>query len=188
MPSNQPSPFDINDLVLRAGRGDKSAEQDLMRHLSVSFRLFAQHRVWNDQDAEEVVQDALVTILSKYRGIEFETSFAGWAYQVLNHKILDYVKKKQTRKKLDEQVAADTAAAPQRSADPGLRQRLIDCFRKLGRSNVRHARILNLHRQGYGTGEICRKLGLTENNFYVLLMRARRALEICLGKDGSRNG
>jgi DNA-directed RNA polymerase specialized sigma24 family protein len=59
----------------------------------------------------------------------------------------------------------------------------MDCFRKICRSNNRHARVLNLHYQGFTTVEICRRLDISENNLYVLLSRARRALELCLGKD-----
>lgn len=186
MTAPNPTPFDLTDLARRASAGDNSAEIQLMEHLSVSFRLFAQHRVWNDEDAEEVVQDALMVVLAKYRDVTFESSFSGWAYQILNNKIMDYVKRKQTRRRLDEQQAAGRSESNP-SSDPELRKRLIDCFRKLHGHNVRYARILNFSYQGYSTEEICQRLRIKDSNLYVLLMRARKALMACLGKGNTHH-
>ena len=67
-----------------------------------------------------------------------------------------------------------------------LERQLLDCLRALNRSNGRHARILNLHYQGYSVEEICRRLSLTRTNFYTILSRARTILLACLEKgDGS---
>jgi DNA-directed RNA polymerase specialized sigma24 family protein len=92
------------------------------------------------------------------------------------------MKRKQTRSKLDQKQARESAPPVVEDPTPGFKKKLIDCFHKVHRVNRRHARILNLHYQGYSTLEICDKLGVTENNMYVLLMRARKALAICLGK------
>jgi DNA-directed RNA polymerase specialized sigma24 family protein len=83
--------LDLNNLYRLARLGDKAAEQQLMGHLTVSFHLVAQHRLWDEQEAEEVVQEALVTILTKYREVEIETSFGGWTYGVLQNKIMECV-------------------------------------------------------------------------------------------------
>jgi RNA polymerase sigma-70 factor (ECF subfamily) len=180
MSSKPLSALSINSLYGRAAEGDPAAEKELLEHLTVSFRLFAQHRIWDEHDAEEVVQDALVTITSKYRGIEFETSFSAWAYRVLNNKILDFVKKKQARRNLMDRLQDETGHDVTWQPDPELKARLIGCFRRLHEGNQRHARILNLHYQGYDTAEICRRLKITQNHLYVLLSRARAALEACL--------
>jgi RNA polymerase sigma-70 factor (ECF subfamily) len=181
MAADPPDRFDLNALYRGACQGDRVAEQRLMQHLGVSFGLFAQQRIWNEQDAEEVVQDALVTILEKYRSLTIDTSFGGWAYRVLQNKIMDHVKKKTTRRRLDEEHRQGHENQSE-AANDDIRTRLIGCFRKIHRVNRRHARILNLHYQGYATPEICARLRLTESNFYVLLSRARRALAACLGK------
>ena len=114
----------------------------------------------------------------------FETSFSAWAYRVLSFKIQDHVKRARTRRRLDEQLAEGTDRNPSAPADQQLLARLISCFRKVSRSNPRHARILNLHYQGYSTREICEKMSISSNNLYVVLSRARKALESCLEKVG----
>ena len=184
MTTGRGSGFDINSLYHRSRDGDSEAERRLLEHLTVSFRLFTQHRIRDRQDAKEIVQDALMTITEKHKSMVFESSFAAWAYKILTNKILDHVKINRSRRSLMEQIAGSSNPQPVQNPDPELRTRLIDCFRKISNTNNRHARILNLHYQGYTTGEICKKLKISQNNFYVLLSRARAALEICLDKGG----
>jgi len=172
--------LNLNALYTEARKGSRAAEEKLFGHLSVSFRLFTQQRIWNDSDVEEIVQDALMTITGKYKTIDIESSFGGWAYRVLKNKIMDFVKIKQIRGDL---LSVNSEKPPVSSnPDPELKAKLMDCFHKIARVNQRHARILNLHYQGYTTGEICEKLGLTPNQFYVTLSRARAMLEFCLEK------
>jgi RNA polymerase sigma factor (sigma-70 family) len=173
---------DINTLHKSVASGDGASEEQLFQHLHVSFRLLAQHRVWNEEDSEEVVQDALMTISAKYKDIVFETSFAAWAYKVLNNKILDYVKAKKVKQGAMEKISEQSSTATPPNPDPELKSRLLSCLKRLCRANSRHARVLNLHYHGYGTGEICEKLELKPNNFYVMLSRARSMLEHCLEK------
>lgn len=174
--------MDINNLHKSVVSGDGASEDQLFQQLNVSFRLLAQHRVWNEQDSEEVVQDALMTISAKYRDIVFETSFAAWAYKVLNNKILDYVKAKKVKQGAMEKISERSTEAVPLNPDPQLKSRLLNCLKKLCQANSRHARVLNLHYQGFSTGEICDKLELKPNNFYVMLSRARSILEYCLDK------
>jgi len=173
----------IGELYSRAIGGDTSAEKQLYQDLLVSFRVIVQRRIWDKLDGEEIVQDALMTIFKKSREINIESSFAGWAHQVLHNKILDYIKLKQLRKrKMDEYISAEgepITPAP----DPMLRDRIKKCFGEMNKSHKQHARILDLHFQGYSTDEICQSLNITRNNLYVILSRARAMLEACLNQE-----
>lgn len=176
--------MNINSLYQAARIGDAAAEDKLFKYLTVSFRLFTQQRIGNDQDAEEIVQDAIMTILQKYKGITFEVSFAAWAYRVLNNKILDYIKRKKTHRAIHSMMASDETPVISWQPDPELKKKLMDCFSKMNEVNKRHARVLNLHYQGYTTVEICKRIRMTANHFYVMLSRARAMLEACLAKEG----
>lgn len=147
--------------------------------LSVSFRLFVQHRIWIEEDREEIVQDALVTIMQKYKSLTIETSFSAWAYMVLKNKMLDYFK---TRKlhaaKMDQYQRENPGGVWE--PDPELQAKLKDCFTRIHRLHDRHARVLNLHYQGYTTDEICSRMNISQSNLYVILSRARKMLELCL--------
>lgn len=174
--------MDINSLYEEAQSGDKSAENELFRRLSVSFGAMLQHKVWNPGDREEVLQNALLTVAEKFKSSSIESSFAGWACSVLNNKVMDYVKYKKVR---GGTVSSDSIiegkSAPS-GADPLLKVRLLECLKKIGGVNARFARILNLHYQGFATEEICGKLDIKQNHFYVILSRARSMLSVCLSK------
>jgi RNA polymerase sigma factor (sigma-70 family) len=131
-------------------------------------------------DADEVVQETIMTICREYRSLEISISISAWAYKVLDNRILTHMQTQQVRNR---RTAADPAALdtiPAASPHLELRRRLIDCLRKICLTNRRYARVLNLHSQGYETEEICRRLDLKENTLYSLLRRSRMMLRRCL--------
>ena len=170
----------INDLYSAAREGTKTQEDRLFQELSVSFRLFVRQRTKNPHDVEEIVQEALMTIAAKYRSMSFEISFSAWAYRVLENKLLAFYRSRGTRARhcSGVDVSEVTAAAPE--DDAVLRRQLVDCLRQLTRTRLRHARILILSFQGFGTGEICARLSVSQTNLYAMLSRARAMLSKCL--------
>jgi len=174
--------LDLNKLHNAAKTGDRGAEQKLFGILSVRFHLFAYHKIWDEESAQEIAQDALAVVARDYRGLEIHTSFAAWAHKVLQYRILAYFKGKPARERYR---AADTDQIATEEPDPNLKIKLATCLRLVGRANRRYARMLNLHYQGFSTEEICERLSISSANCYVLLSRARTMLEQCLKKDGS---
>lgn len=170
----------INELHSLAGKGDRAAEEALFRNLSESFRLFVNQRIWNHLDAEEIVQDALVTISVKYKEIDFDISFAAWAYKILHNKILQYYRTKRCHQSKFAQTDDDAVQAAIPPPNLDLKMRLLLCLKKLNLSNRRYARILNLCYHGYSSEEICHKMNVSRNNVYILLSRARSQLSYCL--------
>lgn len=175
--------MELNDLYSQARAGDQSAEEALFAGLTARFRLFARQRLGSRDEAEEVAQEAIKTVLEKYREIDFESSFSGWAYQVLNNKLMTMVTTRDRRRNLLENEALTRSGSHAGDGVVILEARLLECLRKVNRVNPRHARILNLHHLGFGVEEICTKLKLTRNNFYSVLSRARSLLQRCLGES-----
>jgi len=66
---------DINALHSAASRGDSQAEERLFEGLSARFRLFVRQRIRNQADAEEVVQETLMTIYKEYRSGDYMKRF-----------------------------------------------------------------------------------------------------------------
>jgi RNA polymerase sigma factor (sigma-70 family) len=178
--------IDINALYEKALHGDRIQEEEFFSILTVRFRLIAGHRIRNVEDAEDVVQESLAVICREFRNTAIHTSFAAWAYEVLRHRMLSYFEKRNTRRSklesLDEiPLISDEALADDAS---DLKTSLIDCLMQIGGYNIRYARILNLHHQGYDTEEICGKLNISPGNFYLILCRARILLDKCLRGKG----
>jgi len=171
----------INDLYKNAQSGDKRAEDKLFQHLSERFEQFANRRIWDKENAKEIAQDAIMLIASEYKSISFDISFQAWAYKVLDNKILNYIKQRRQRgDKVISVADVGEVGTANFKVDPNLRLRLLDCLKKVGQANRRHARIIDLHYLGYKTNEICERLKLSVNGFYIILHRARKMLEKCL--------
>ncbi|HUV29467.1 MAG TPA: sigma-70 family RNA polymerase sigma factor [Acidobacteriota bacterium] len=177
----------IESLYRRVREGHREAETQLFQHLSDRFRLFVQQRIRNREDSEDVVQQALATIAEKHGAVDFQISFAGWAYKVLEHKVMDYFKTERTRQKHFGSLPDSDCHSRSTDLDPIVRQHMLQCLTEVARANRRFARILNLSYQGYGSDEICDKLQLNKAYYYVVLSRARSMLENCLTKGERRH-
>jgi len=170
----------IDELFEITRNGGKADEERLFEALSVRFRLFAYRRIWEEEEALEIVQDALMKIASQYRNIVFRTSFAAWAYKVLINEIRNYVRKRKRRGETASPGIEHESMHGSFVADPALLPQLLDCLRRLARRNLRYARILNLKYQGYKAEDICERMIISPNNLYVILSRARIMLKNCL--------
>ena len=92
----------INELFNRASGGNKSAQDELFKKLTDRFWVFAHRKVWNKEEAEEIVQNALATVMSEYRKTNLSANFAGWAHKVIENKFLAYI---QTRRRQGGRIA-----------------------------------------------------------------------------------
>ena len=176
--------MDLNELYNSARSGQQSAEDDLFHNLSVRLRVIANHKIWDENDAEDVAQEALAYIAREYNKIEIRTSFAAWAAKVLDNRVLSYIKGKRAQKERVEALPDTDQHSAIPDCDAELKVALLDCLKKIARANPRYARIINLHYQGYTTGEVCSRLNMTPNNSYVALSRARSMLTTCLENGG----
>lgn len=174
--------LNIDESYKAAKKGDKAAEERFFQLLTARYRLFITRKIWDKEDAEELMQESLMTVLSKYKDIEQVDNIAAWAHKVMNNKILNYFRTKSLHgKKLDE-VREGIINSDSFYQETDLEKRLLKCLKKIGQTNLRHARILNLHYQGFSVQEICSKLEVSRNNLYSILSRARSMLVHCLEK------
>lgn len=173
-------PDDIIELYQLAANGDLTAEKRLFEALLVRFSLFLRRRIWNAQDAEEIMQEALLVIGREYKSTTFDKSFAAWAYKVLDNRIMAYIKSK-TRS--DDRVVPIREMIENKQGsdpDPDLVLQINSCMKKVCEANRRYGRVLALHFQGYDTAEICRRVKVKRNNCWTILSRAREMLKNCL--------
>lgn len=172
--------MDFDLLFKRAQQGDTTAQDDLFRRLRERFKLFLQHKVQNRADAEDLLQDALMTVKLKYGNLELEKSFAAWAHKVLINQINQYYRSKGIEASRYVRLGWDIGEQSVSNTVTELERKLVDCLRKLHRVNRRHARVITLRYQGYTTDEICGKLNFGRDNLYLVLFRARIMLKRCL--------
>lgn len=169
----------INEIYRLAAGGDSKAETELFKALTERFRLFAHLKVWNREEAEDLVQEALAVVAAEYRAVKVETSFAAWAHKIMENRILGYIQKKRREQGRVISGGSEDYLAASWTPDPALRLRLLECLKKVCLANPRYARIINLHHLGFSRQEICERLEMTLDQSYVLMSRARSMLKEC---------
>lgn len=172
--------MNLEKLYDQAKQGDKAAEERLFHLLTVRLRLFAIRMVRNQEEAHDVVQEAMVTIVNGFRDKGFEKGFLPWSYTVLKHAVSNRLRKQRRRRELDQMMSA--GSEPQFQADPDLKLRLRECLRELVLRYPMYARVLNLKHQGYKTERLCRMLDISRENLYVLHHRARAVFKACVNR------
>jgi len=173
----------FQQLIDKALQGDRAAENEILTHLRVRFSYLAKRRI-GEADAEDIAQDACITVLEKYHTEMPPAGFEAWAYGVLRKKIGNYLQSREVRRRVNVsgREVADSPDLSDRAVDPALKMRLIRCLRDLVGSFPRYARVLNLTHLGYKTTEICTRMQIKPNNLYVMLNRGRHMLKDCVEK------
>lgn len=158
---------------------------------------FALRRLGDPHRAEDAVQEALLAGLGARRRFAGDAAERTWLVGILKHKVADQLRRLQRQQQLEAPAADDDTDAeafapdghwrspvsawndPERSLEQGqfweALERCVDTLPpRLGRV------FLLKEVDGMSGEEICRALGLSSGNLWVMLSRARRRLRDCL--------
>ena len=94
-------------LVLKAQGGDESAFRDLYDLWSGDLRRMARVRVEGEGPAEEVAQDAWVTIARALKRLADPACFPRWAFRILERRSIDWIRRRQTERKRAQALDAE---------------------------------------------------------------------------------
>jgi RNA polymerase sigma-70 factor (ECF subfamily) len=177
------------------------AERWLTEHGDALYRV-ALGRTRNPDIARDLVQETLLA------GIQHWTQFAGrsqeaaWLMGILRNKIVDHFRR-QSREQtftdleflaeererfFDKHASWSSALAPKAWPRPDESFEQTEFWRVFNRC-VSHlpervAQVFLLRElDGMASGDICKEFGVSPNNFWVMLYRARMALRHCLEKN-----
>jgi RNA polymerase sigma-70 factor (ECF subfamily) len=160
---------------------------------------FAMLQLRNEAQAEDVVQDALIAVLEKPERFAAQSSLRTYVTGIMKHKIIDVlrasgrVRQIETAEDQSEDDAIDALFAadghareiPRRWGDPDATLEQKDFFRVmelcLEKLPAKTARIFMMREWlELETDEICKELGISATNAWVMLYRARIRLRECL--------
>lgn len=160
---------------------------------------FALLQLRNDALAEDVVQDALIAVLEKPEQFAGLSSLRTYTTGILKYKIIDALRSTRRERPLEtghDQSEADlvdalfganghTIDTPRNWGDPDQTLEQKDFFRVLEicleRLPEKTARIFMMREWlELETEEICKELGISTSNAWVMLYRARLRLRECL--------
>jgi RNA polymerase sigma-70 factor, ECF subfamily len=180
--------------LIRAGqRGDHQAVETLFRRYQRPLFQTALRVLGNTEDAEDALQDGLLSAYRNLKRFEGRSQFSTWLTRIVINAALMRRRSAKARPavSLDEPPREDELPAAERFADDGLtpeqvfanteiRQMLSENLDQLS-PLLRTAFVLR-EVQGYSTGEAAKKLGVTENTLKARLWRARHQLAERLGR------
>ncbi|MDH5339817.1 MAG: sigma-70 family RNA polymerase sigma factor [Rubrivivax sp.] len=153
---------------------------DLAVHRADLVR-FARRKLMDPALAEDLVHDVFEAVISGRAAFGGRSALKSWLVGILKHKIVDLVRQRVGHHSLPEE--GDDGAFELPSAEPGpdevaeQRQRLARALAGIdalppGLRDVMRLRVL----QDQPTADVCRRLAISEDNLFVRLHRARRAL------------
>jgi len=182
------------ELLIRKGlRGDEEALEMLFTMHKRTLFQTALRLLGNAEDAEDALQDGLLSAYRNLKRFEGRSQFSTWLTRIVINAALmrRRSKKVRTAMSLDEPPREDELAPSERFADDGptpeqtyqrteLRQLIGENLDELS-PLLRTAFILR-EVEGFSTGEAASQLGVTENTLKARLWRARQQLASRLSK------
>ena len=176
------------DMLIRAGlKGDSEALEVLFDRYKRPLFQTALRVLGNPEDAEDAVQDGLLSAYRNLRRFEGRSQFSTWLTRIVINATLMRRRSQKARPalSLDETPREDEIPAAERYADDGptpeqvyeqteLRSLISENLDELS-PLLRDAFVLR-EVQGYSTGEAAKQLGVTENTLKARLWRARHQL------------
>src|SRR6266403_1405553 len=180
--------------LIRAGqRGDEQAVEALFRRYHRPLFQTALRVLGNTEDAEDALQDGLLSAYRNLRRFEGRSQFSTWLTRIVINAALMRRRRAKARPavSLDEAPREEELPASERFADDGpnpeqvfagteLREMISENLEEL--SPLLRTAFLLREVEGYSTGEAAKKLGVTENTLKARLWRARHQLAERLGR------
>jgi RNA polymerase sigma-70 factor (ECF subfamily) len=172
----------------------------LTDHGDYLFRV-ARRQLHSDELAEDAVQEALLAALAARERYAGDASPRTWLTAILKHKIVDIIRRSMREVEIPRDAEGEEAVDalfqrdghwaeplrpwgnPESEAERGELRRVLDeCADRL---KPVMAQVFSLREvAGMETDEICKELGITPTNCWVLLHRARLFLRQCLELNG----
>src|SRR5690349_2398174 len=180
--------------LIRAGqRGDHEAVEALFRRYRRPLFKPALRVLGNTEDAEDALQDGLLSAYRNLKRFEGRSQFSTWLTRIVINAALMRRRSEKARPavSLDEAAREDELPPSERFADdsPDPEQMYVGTeLREMINENLdelspllKSAFVLR-EVQGYSTGEAAKKLGVTENTLKARLWRARHQMAERLGR------
>jgi RNA polymerase sigma-70 factor (ECF subfamily) len=168
---------------------------------------FAMLQLRDEGAAEDAVQETLVAALQGASGFAGQSSLKTWLIGILKHKLIDHLRRAGRERPLSEALPAqetDTAdfdalfagdghwaetPADWGNPDQALQQgRFFEALERCLQGLPRKTGQAFMMREvlGFETTEICKELGISSSNCWVMLYRARMSLRECLEQSWVR--
>lgn len=164
-------------------KGDNAALEETVRLYSDALVRFARCYVKDPATAEDIMEDAFVTLLLKRKHFQEEEQLRAYLYKIVRTKCLDHLRGQKHLESLsdyaDKLVGGCTEYAILQNERTLSVRRALELLPK----QYEEALILSYYK-GLDVQELCDALGKTQKQVYNLLARAKTALRKSLIQTG----
>lgn len=192
--------------MLMSSESSALSPLELERHRPYLLR-FALLQLRERSAAEDAVQDTLLAAIQGAARFAGQSSVRTWLVGILKHKIIDGIRKISREQPLDARAEGDGAedleaffagdghfaespeqwGSPERSLEERrFFEALERCLQALPKNTARAFTLREV--MGLQTEEICKELGVSTSNCWVMLYRARMSLRACLERTWFLSG
>ncbi len=159
-----------------------AAWNEMVGHRAYLLR-FAQRKLRDQALAEDAVQDVFEAVLSGRAAFEGRAALRSWLTAILKNKIVDVLRRHARFESLDDDADGEHAgyevACPQPRPDEVAEQRIL-LARALARIEALPLGLRETFRmrvlEEQSSASVCRTLGISEDNLFVRMHRARKYL------------
>jgi RNA polymerase sigma-70 factor (ECF subfamily) len=165
-------------LVLRCQAGEPEAFEELVRHWHRRLLGHVRRQTDGHEDTSDIMQDIWMTVARKLRRLKDPAGFPQWLYKIARAQCIDWIRKRQRDRKLQDAVAreeASNSAEPANDADRSDTKRMLrQAIRRLpaGQSTV----LTMFYLDELTVAEISATVGIPEGTVKSRLYHARNHL------------
>ncbi len=165
-------------LAAEAAAGSHAAFEQLLRPHRRGMLGLAYRMTGNEEEAKEVIQEALIKIYRYLHRYDGQRKFRNWAFQIVANASRDYLRKKIRRDDLNEgcnMKLTENITPETRFLDRELRRKIDFCLQDLS-PNEKIIYILR-ERQGFSVKETAKLTGGSSTSVRTHLSRARKKIK-----------
>lgn len=172
-------------LIAAALEGDRRAREQVSRRVATSLYRFGRGFCRNVHDAEDVMQDALVSLFSSLERFRGEASLSSWAYVVARNACARRRRRGARHEPLEPEIGGaarelhDASPGPERHAEHRELHDAIERGIATLPDSLRHVLVLR-DVEGLSAAQVGKQLGLGERAVKSRLHRARLVLREAL--------
>ena len=154
-----------------------------------ALEVYAFGMLRNRAESEDVVQDAFLVVMEKYKAFEEGTPMLAWTRSIVRYKVLQALDRRKHRVKVIDRLLTDAVDAALTDVDSGpytdeviiRRRQLENCLSRLSDQPRTLLNCVYTTEMSYGAA--AESLGLTVETVRKGLYRAKRQLRVCLGRE-----
>lgn len=163
-------------LVERAATGDVAAFEALARRYGPVMRAYARRLARSFDEADDVVQDALVAAWKDIASVQDGAGVQAWLMRIVGNRAVDLGRRRKNHDNIDDQVdPADTTPTPEQAALAGSAHRALNqALARLPEEQRKCWVLKEMGGQSYE--EIAEALGISATSVRGRLARARTTL------------